>query len=260
MIKCGHNDWYQISKDKQFEISFTPYPFKKLDLKSAIDFTVNLISSKHQNIWIALSGGMDSEFVANCFYENNVSFTPIIWKYYLNIEADYAINWCRERQIVPYIVDKELNNNNIIKILKNMTKRVNSQVWFAAISLYLAEIAKKHNGNLVTGTGVITSDNPYPLPAGNQAEFCYYDFFADLTKQHCGSFLIYTPELFYAILNEIDPTVPTQELKSSIYKVPFRPKIRPYHLLDKLVDVSSHELDERYSFDDLKNLLEKYII
>lgn len=256
----GHNNWYNINLNP-FKITFSPKPFKKLSLSDAASLTVNRMVDINPNIWLAMSGGMDSEFAANAFYENNVKFTPIIWKYHLNTEADYAIHWCRSRNITPYIVDKNINDDKIKQLLKNIASRYGSQTWFGAVNAYLAEIVKKHGGSLVTGTGVITTDYPYPSPIGTQAEFCVYEFFVDLLTNHHGSFMIYSQELFYALLSEIDENDNTQEFKSRMYNVPFRPKLRPYHLfVNETQDHSSTDINLDYSYTQLKELMTKFIV
>jgi len=257
----GHNNWYRLEQadNQNFKISFSPKPFKKLSVKEAAALTVKRMSVIHNNIWIALSGGYDSEFVATSFYENNVNFTPIIWKYPTNMECDYALYWCRQRDITPHIITRDIVEPKFNQLLRNMVKRHHSRVWFGGLTLYMAEIANKHNGSLVTGTGVITTDNPYPEPIGPYAEFCQYEFFVDFTNQHLGSFMLYSQELMYAILCEIDQSAPTQEVKSAIYNLPFRPKIRPYNFLKDTFD-TSNEIDMTYKFEELKTMLEKYII
>ena len=39
-----------------FDIKINPYPFKKMDFQSAVDYTVGEITSKYSNLYLGLTG------------------------------------------------------------------------------------------------------------------------------------------------------------------------------------------------------------
>ena len=261
----GHRDWYKLTAGtpEDFKIAFDPYPFHEMSISAAGAYTANLIQEKHNNIWLAMSGGYDSEFVANCFYDNNIPFTPIIWRIQDWPESDYAIHWCRQRNITPHIVDKDLLTGPTLSFLQKTAARMHTDHFLCTVNIVLSSIAEKQGGFLVTGTGVPTPDPDYPIPMGDHTEFSEHDFFMEILKDHHpGSFLMYTVELFYALLKKTDITLPTQEAKSAIYGVNFRPKLKPYHLLAKQTEMfvdKAHEYSTG-TFQDLIDQLEKSLV
>ena len=65
----SHNSWFQTNVklhsigEQEFRVDITPYKFKPLDFNSAAKMTAELIYGKYKNIYLAYSGGLDSEFV-----------------------------------------------------------------------------------------------------------------------------------------------------------------------------------------------------
>lgn len=85
------------------------------------------------NIALGLSGGADSESIAELLYRNKIKFTPIIVDYVGKNSHDiaYAIRWCHLRQI-PYklvTLDPTLIWSNVDKCLElaSLTKCISPQ-------------------------------------------------------------------------------------------------------------------------------------
>ena len=249
----GHRNWYKISFDPKFSISFDPFVFSRLNLSDAASYTARLMYENNPDCWISMSGGLDSEFVANTFYENSIKFTPIIWKDPFNKESDMALHWCRKRNLTPVIIEKNLEKEPFLSLFKKIAMRFNSSSIIGIIPVYLAQVAAKHGGSLITGTGIMTPDTPYPQPMGPTAEFSDHDYFVDSLGMHHGSFFLYTPEICDAMLSLIDESMPTQEFKSQEYGIPFRSKMRSYHL-DKLTE-NRCNYDTSYDFERLRSLM-----
>ena len=75
----GLNNWINI--DWSTKLPTCTMNFSNLTVMSkqdAIDHTVNKLIENYSNLYVCLSGGIDSEFVANCLLERNVPFTPVI--------------------------------------------------------------------------------------------------------------------------------------------------------------------------------------
>lgn len=259
----GHNDWYQISVDPP-DIIFNPYPFRDLPIRQAALHTLRKITERYDNLYLGLSGGYDSEFIASVMIENDIPFTPLIFRDLYSRESDYAIHFCKKNGITPIIIEKNLVDPGFIKILTSISKKLPGKEVSASINVMLAIIAKKNNGYYLSGGGVSTSDNAYPNPAGDMTDFALPDFYNELyfRGQHPGAFFTYTPEIFYSYLKNVDVNLPTQEAKALLYELAFRPKIIPYHM--KLLGVNNPEYTECYfgkgKFSDLIEEFEKHLI
>lgn len=249
----GHNDWYNVVFNPKFSISFDPYAFDSMEMMDAASHTARLMKEANPNCWISMSGGMDSEFVANTFYENSLEFTPIIWRDPFNKESDMALHWCRERNLSPIMIEKDISRDPLFTLFGRIAMRFDSTAVEGIIPVYLAHVAAKQGGSLITGTGIMTPDPPYPEPIGTNAEFSDHDYFVDSVKGHHGSFFLYTPEISYAMLSRIDSNMPTQEFKSRLYRIPFRAKMRTYHLDEKI----NHQIkcDCSYEFENLRSFM-----
>lgn len=259
----GHRNWYHLNAGTtdDFNIVFKPYTFYNMSIKQAGEHTARLIKKRYGDIWVAMSGGYDSEFVANCFYDNNISFTPIIWRIRDWVESDYALKWCQSRSITPFIIDKEINEE-VVSLLKKISDRMCNDHFLSSVNVYLSKVARKNGGFLVTGTGIATPDPPYPDPIGNKTSFAEHDFFIEIwDENHPGSFMMYTVELFYALLKKTDIRLNTQDIKSELYDLPFRPKIRMSpHFMVEHMDYNHQNKNQEYcagTFQELIDLLER---
>jgi hypothetical protein len=262
----GHNDWYRLTAGtpEDFRIAFDPYPFREMSIPAAGAYTAGLIRERYgDNIWIAMSGGYDSEFVANCFYDNKIPFTPIIWRVHDWPESDYAIRWCSQRGINPHIIDRDILSEPILGMLQKTAARMHTDHFLCTVNIALARVAEKHGGVLLSGTGVAMPEGIYPEPMGENTHFAEHDFFLEMwSDKHPGSFLIYTVELFHALLKKTDTALHTQDAKALVYDLNFRPKLSPLRLLDRQRTDFLHKNHE-YSagtFADLIIKLEHKII
>lgn len=264
-LRCGNKGWYSISGGgpEDFSISFDPYPFHSMSVRDAGYYTARMIASEHENIWIALSGGYDSEFVARCFHDAGIPFTPIIWRDAYDVESDYALHWCRKRNIVPKILNRNLSDNKTIKWLHKLSSKLCSDSILSSINIVLAKEAERNQAVLVTGTGVATPDFPrFPNAMGDLTSFAEYDFFIELWYaeskiKHPGSFFTYTPEIFYAIISRVNTEMHAQEFKAQVYELDFRPKILPYHLrLLGMMPESFKDKKHEYSTGTFQDLID----
>lgn len=228
----GHNNWYQI-KDNPFAIDFNPYNFKPMSFDEAADYTAKLISEKYNNIYIGLSGGLDSEYVAEVFLRNNISFTPIIWRDLYCKETDYALYFCRKNKLKPLIIEKNIIDPVIYSMLQRVAKKFNSVDAVAALNVVLIRTVEKHQGHFLMSSGMpIIAGDRYPeILDSDKTEFLKCEFYVELeNSNHPGSFFCYTPEILYAYTKYVDNTLPVQEAKCKLYNIPFRAKLKPYHV------------------------------
>ena len=157
---------FGIGKDKWLQYSFAGSPLR-IDPKSDLEVVItkkadtsmsfhdarklvaeDIVSiAKHKKIFVGLSGGLDSEIVAQSFYEQGIEIYPIITdiKWY-NIHVNYsdtwyAYRWCNERNIKPIVF-----NYSIGELLSESLRLVSNSVeaWlFNSVSVPV-EVSHSH--------------------------------------------------------------------------------------------------------------------
>lgn len=234
IYRGGYNDWLEIDLDvvkspgiSTFNIHFRHTdPPQELDFQSAADYTARLIANRYDNLFLGMSGGLDSEFMAEVFYRNQISFTPIIGKTLTNNDHYYALDWCRKHNINPITFDFSKVQYDFFEAGKNFIKQ--NHIFGDGINLvlYLNSIAKKNNGNLLVGEpeiGQLTSE--YDQPITDVFDVYFWQFGMELNGQTPGSFFSYTPEILLAQARELNVELNESSAKADLYQIPYRPKM-----------------------------------
>jgi hypothetical protein len=226
LIEAGHNQWLNLELDQdQFKVEFTkPADVTKLDFYDNALQAAEILYNKYRDrpLYLALSGGIDSELVANVFLQKNIPFQPIILKIdsFNLLESWYAEYWCKQNKIQPKIVNLSVNQYvEQIKKFFPLLRKLNNLSQTSI--LYLYDYVDKLNGYCIYAAGDINLDTP------SKKFYCHsLDFISDLLGNgHPTSFFMYTPELAYSYVNQFDINVSEQENKLGFYKVTPRPKI-----------------------------------
>lgn len=230
-----HNNWLttNLSDRKQnkkldFKISVNSYPSEPMSFQKAADYTANLLAANYQNLWLAFSGGMDSEFVADVLYRNKIDFTPVAF-YDINFpsETHMAMHWCKKHNKNLILIEDTYLNINFQNKIKSIRKHYNVENNIGVVSIMLAHLAEKQNGHLITGFGdPFDLNNEYPQKLTEIIELPEWDFYSDLSGDHPGAFFCYTKEIFKSMIDEINYSKTMQDAKSELYNIHFRPKIR----------------------------------
>ena len=170
------------------------------------------IKKTYKKIYVALSGGMDSEFVMNCFGDAAI---PIIVDTPGNkLESSYAYHYCKNYNITPIVI-KKTEAEMLTVFYEQIFKKINS-VAPNSVATYIAAKYAVDNG----GVAVI----------GEHGYDCVneWDFYNDALIGVDSSlyFFMWTPELVKAMKDEWKKFDDHQEFKNSIYGVSFRPKIK----------------------------------
>lgn len=246
--KGGHDQWYTVSVDiredpgqSEWQLQLNSLGTKLMPFQDASDYTAQLISQKYENIFVGLSGGLDSEYIAEVMYRNSIPFTPIILERPDSRDHEYALHWCKQRNINPMIVKFDINQllRRTIKIVQHLKQRILNYV----IIYYLADIAEEHGGVLVTGEPTIGDDSvaEFGVPIGDTFGISIGSFMTEIfhESKHPGPFFLYTPELMYSYAAHLDTSISDAESRSKLYNLPFRPKNEPViystETVDKLV-------------------------
>ena len=223
----GHNNWFSINLESSpFRLKFNTRASKLYtDFDKAADNTAQLLQQSwgEKNLYLALSGGIDSELVANTLLRNKIKFTPIILKIdEINaLETWYAEYWCKQNNIQPVILQYTIDD--LIQSIKKFFPKLHTiKNYNQTPILIMYEYAEKHNGYCLYCGGDINLDSE------KKQFYCKsLDFVSNIVDigHHPTSFFMYTPELALSYVNQFDLALDEQYNKLSFYKVGPRPKI-----------------------------------
>lgn len=232
----GNNNWYSINyttnqknSDVDFNVAFhLTEPALRMTFQDAADYTANKIAENYNNLYLAMSGGMDSEVVAEALVRNNIKFTPLILKESTR-EHWYAIRWCQAHNIKPVVLDINIIKNDITAYILRKCKDLDLRISPWPFLLYLKHYVELQGGHLITGEADLHYDtNEYNEAHGANGWFEIWNWalYTDIENpgQHPGSFFMYMPEMALAIAENTDMTVNTEEAKAKLYNIPFRIK------------------------------------
>jgi hypothetical protein len=206
-----------------------------LPFDQCCDQTAHEIADTYKNLYIALSGGADSECVADCFFRNNIPFIPVIHIFKnikFNSEVEYALKWCRKNKIEPLIVpfDNDLffNGGYTDLILK-----IRSRMPPALATVPLLKIIEDLGGLLVSGMQVeYYPDEQFGVGEGipenyqgfliNESDF-YYEVISP--NRHPWAFFYWSPDMLASTIYNWDTKLCMTDSKANLYQTLWRPKI-----------------------------------
>ena len=152
----GKNNWIKYRLNRTYE---NPWPETEIEVylrpegpSQIVPWTVAAanvaedIHANYTNLYVAMSGGIDSEFVAQTFYKLGIPFKPIIFKVADLNELDvwWAFKWCRDNQIEPVVLEETVEN------------------WVTRFT----DISRQHCGRFGQGTGTMSYINDYVIEQG----------------------------------------------------------------------------------------------
>lgn len=209
--------------------------------EAACDATALDIASKYDNLYVGMSGGADSEHIADILYRNKIPFTPIIieWVGFAtiaedqsNVENQYAYYWCKKRNITPIIMrlGRDIFTDGSYETILN---KIKPRLQYGATMMYVSQEVERLGGNLVTGMQLeYFPDAQFgkleKIPAGykgfvaNESDF-YFE--ADNPDRHPWAFYYWSPEMMAATVAYWNTTTTMTETKAELYGTPYRPKL-----------------------------------
>lgn len=233
----SHNSWFQTNvklhsvDEQEFKVDITPYKFKPLDFNSAAKMTAELIYGKYKKIYLAYSGGLDSEFILKTFIENNIPITPVIVLTPHNyLETCYAIHYCRKHNITPVLL--EFTEKQLLEAIHEwlFTKFVNISPTCANFihMIIVQQYATVNGGVMLCGEHPISDEGKYDINSTMGTDLSFQSgpfYFNALSMDHPPAFFYYTQEIFYATLKNIDYTMQVNEAKAKLFGLDYRPKL-----------------------------------
>lgn len=239
----GKNNWVQLTYDglpqrlsrESFQIDFTGTTNRVISFQQACAESAHEIHDAYGKIHISLSGGCDSECVANSFYNAQIPFTPVIISLgdqnYHDIR--FALRWCEKRNIQPVVLEFTLDQ--WIGELSKTQAKIKNRMWWGLHNVWLADWVKEHNSHLLTGCCDLqllpehTLQSDYPeLNRNYRGHYVQWecDYAVDQYDPgyHPNGFFVWKPEMILAFLNARDPEWSNEEAKWYVYEVQPRPK------------------------------------
>lgn len=241
-VDSGFNNWWHVDLDVYnsgalFKWSFNHTSVKDMTVSDAAKYTAELIANKYDNLHLLMSGGVDSEFVADILYQHNIPFTPVVGCAPDNANQDYffAMHWCQHRNIKPLVVEFKTDDIILQKSYATMCKKygiINNSY----VMKPLLDTVINRGGYALLGEANLTLEKPdskWDDPVGEVLEITPQGLFGSIYTNgaHPCEFLAYTPELLLALIKNINPALNNPMAKTTMYNVPFRPKNWPSVML-----------------------------
>jgi hypothetical protein len=196
-----------------FIVNFQHITYTSISFEEASERVVQKIVNKYDKIFIPLSGGMDSEYVFNCFLGHK--FTPIIVDTPANVvESEHAFRRCRETNIEPIVIKK--TEQEMIEIYYEQIFKKLRGIGYNSTAAYIAgKYAEEQNGVVVIGEHGYDGMNEW-------------DFYNDALIHEDNSiyFFMYDIQIFAAMIKEFTQYDHHQEFKHRLYGIPIRKKIK----------------------------------
>lgn len=255
MAWCN-NDWITFdfggnsrrTTNESINLKFNSRASSILDPVDAGIQTAKLIYKQYSNIYVAMSGGCDSEFVADCFIRAGVDFTPVMFtcEKYLDIHKWYVDHWCKKNHKQLEIFDMPFDMYMYVAKKKATTIRATNGL--AVTSSIVGDYVKSRGGHLVTGAMPAYWPDP-KLMLGRNVEGLEFegfyidedDFYIELADPgyHPWSFAYHTPEMLLSIINAWNTNEPVEENKWRIFNQIPRPKLNGGEMIFKNVVANS---------------------
>jgi hypothetical protein len=202
------------------------FPFENVNFDTAADWVATDISVKYQNLYVGLSGGLDSEYVVRCLQRNNIKFTPIIVKCPgSEIETDAADRICAELKIEPVII--HASSADVIRMFSEICEtKINASL--SILRAIAGRYVFENKGTLLTGHSFLGETGNSSAEKIGVGLFDLKDhdhlFPAMKNMPTCIGFFLYHPKIVYSMVNDIDTELSWDEYRAKLYNIPVRPK------------------------------------
>ncbi len=250
--KFGNNAVRQ--SNESLVLTFNAKARAILPLAETSAATAKEIYATHKNIFVAMSGGCDSEFVADSFVRAGVPFTPIILtcEKFLNIHKWYVDHWCAKNNKKLEVID--IGFDMLMSVAKKKAEKIKATNGLAVFSSIVGDFVKSRGGFLVTGAMPAYWPDP-KLNLGRNTEDCKFsgfyidedDFYIEALDPdyHPWCFAYQNPEILASIIHEWNPADPVEENKWRIFSQNPRPKLNGGEMI--LQNAIANQIPEYYN-------------
>lgn len=201
---------------------------------------------KDRPLYVAMSGGCDSELVAKTFLELGIPFTPVIVdSWYFAVHMNYAdtwwaYRWCKKNNIEPWSIRMDTTETFFANMA--IVEKVKARKTWSIINAHISDLVKqKDNGILINGQAFpeYYPDHTMDYIKGSTFydEFSKFnrvgwimhecDFYVNMNDRSNTfyNFLSWTPEIVLAYYMERDMNAPSEDNKHRIMNLEPRPKM-----------------------------------
>lgn len=213
-----------------FKLTINPTPILPGTFNEHCDRLAKEIFIQDTNLFLMLSGGIDSEYVLNVFIRNQIPIKPVlIVTPYNKKELVFAIRKLKTENISPIIV--ELSEQEIWPIV---TEYCNSHHWYASPWCPLLDhVAGQftNQGTVIMGVGepalFFAQDDGFRWAGLRYNYTSEWEFYLTYhPSQKIINFFLYDKQIYYSLLSElINLDGNSQTIKCKAYGLDFRPKI-----------------------------------
>jgi hypothetical protein len=246
----GQNHWIKTNLELGIDNKNLPFVLE-LDIKNQINTNFDqasniasqIIANQYKNLYLGLSGGMDSEYVASVFIRNKIDFTPIAIATEKNInEIWYVKHFCKKHNLKLTLLDYTSKNLELVKKIAYFSYKCSLYPCLSFFPHVMAEFAESQDGFLVTGYGdCFNTSNDYNVLFDDELEIEDHDYYLNLYygDKHPGAFFSYTPDLWFSLIKNIPTGMNIHVAKEKLYNVAARSKLvndleLPYFIPDSV--------------------------
>jgi len=226
--------------EHDFEIYLNPKgPTKIVSIEVAAKNVAEDICQTYKNkkLFLAMSGGIDSEYVAVILKKMSLAFIPLIVEIeeYNQLDTWWAHRWCKENKVEPVIIKITLIEYSS-KILELTKKYYTKRAQGASVAYYCSKVALENNGVLLGGGGTHELYIPDPImpkeakdpTLKNKTGYLFNE--VDLIKHLVINdmpimFFNWNAEITLSYIAARDPQLTTEENRFKLFNCPLRPKI-----------------------------------
>lgn len=243
----GHDNWFRLCMEPNFDVEILkPAQQCYTNFIDAGNHVANLIANRWHDkpLYLTLSGGLDSEFVANRLKENKIDFTPVIFRLppFNNYETWYADYWCWQNNVKPLII--EYNIDQYTQAIQKFSKWGAELKNFNLVTqMIVYDFINSLNGYVIYCAG----DMQFDVNSKDQFYLHTFDFISDIASvgQHPTSFYMYAPEILLSYITGYNLSLSENYNKILAYKLSPRPKIN--YQVDLALDSRWFELKHHLS-------------
>jgi hypothetical protein len=251
--------------------------FEKVSFDIASNNVAKYLLSLNKPIFVAFSGGYDSEYVVRKLHSLKIEFTPIIVHLEsFSYEREYAYKTLRDLKITARIL--KLSIPDYIKLYYQYSYQTLNTLNSSPLAFYIHEYVKSMNGILVVGDhvggmvtrtwgkendwraisieqkilneknqdGTITTNGGLDYDIVSNQKFYMADFdmyHYSLYPETYYIFFMTTPQIVHSMLNAIQPTdLNWGDYKERVYQLRWRPKLGSHykqHFISDTFDVDT---------------------
>jgi hypothetical protein len=240
-----HYDYEVVNSKARFNVELKPTTLAKTycSFKKAADDVAEEIYETYGPLVVAMSGGIDSEFVATTFLNKGIEFKPVIFMAEDLNELDvwWAFEWCKKHNIEPTVI-----MYGMYKFTKALTENAEKYghryfpgvLAIDVIAKYAESIGRvsvsgsgnhTHYPDLVLGQMKLDGSSMYQYHDVKLGEDGYYAHLPEIIShqmnpKHPFSFFNWNPQIMYSYIKEYDVNFDSAYNKARIMGCDRRPK------------------------------------